>query len=236
MAWPENAGGPHAARRGRRSRRGRPPPRTHRSDTAEVSTSSRLEASTSTPRAAAVVLAEEQQVERPGLQQGRDESRLTTNGAEIHTCAHVRESSPPIIQKTMSCATCQVTMLSEISRLDTAVRNAPTAMPASSSVVIGVDASTCSDRRTRAAAPAGLIRWMRAVTATTDVVPHPVTNTMTAPRTAPGPTPVRLGSASGFRKSALHHRAARRQAGADDRRHNARAARGSARRSLRRRA
>ena len=60
------------------------------------------------------------------------------NGADNHTCAHVRESSPPIIQNTISCVTCHVTMLIERSRLESAVRNAPTAMPARRSVETGV--------------------------------------------------------------------------------------------------
>ena len=60
------------------------------------------------------------------------------NGRLIQTCVQVRLSSPPIIQKTISAATCQLTKLSEISRDETALIKAPRAIPASSSVAIGV--------------------------------------------------------------------------------------------------
>ena len=67
-----------------------------------------------------------------------DTSPMPTNGVQSHTCAHVLDSRPPIVQNTISCATCYVTTLSESSRLDAAVRKAPIAIPESSSVVVGV--------------------------------------------------------------------------------------------------
>ena len=61
-----------------------------------------------------------------------------SGGRHIHTWVQVRLSRPPIIQKTISLATCQLTTLSEMSSDETAVASAPSAMPASSSVATGV--------------------------------------------------------------------------------------------------
>ena len=95
---------------------------------AEVTRTSRLAASTSTPSAAAV---SSPSSSRSSVRHcsSAEMMPIATNGPDSQTCAHVRESSPPIIQNTISCATCQVTMFSESSRLESAVRNAPTAMP-----------------------------------------------------------------------------------------------------------